>query len=652
MNRTRFVYRVCRLLSTVVLVTALLLATAPSVLADGAWTHLEPPTPSARSGHAMVSIGGDQALLFGGYAGGIFLGDTWVYDLSANTWTEMVPAVAPSARWSHALAYLGGDQVLLFGGSSDGSNFLGDTWTYDLSANTWTQRTPVSAPSWRYHHAMAPVGDGIVLLFGGYDGTYSDETWVYELRGNTWTEHDLKTAPDGRTLHALAPAGDDAVVLFGGWNGTTHLGDTWLYDLSADTWHSQAPVTHPSSRGSAAMVGVPAFLNNDRVLVFGGDDGSYRADTWVYDVSDNAWTDRAPVAPTPAARSHHTMATLGAGQVLLFGGIDAVGTFGDTWSHDVAENTWTDQTPPVPPARYWHAMASIGADGALVFGGKDNSAELLGDTWAYDLSTGNWTDEAPAVAPSARCYHAMASLGDDKVLLFGGTETQSDDWLGDTWVYDLSDGAWTEMAPAAPPPARWGHSLAPIGTGQVLMFGGTYDHYLTDETWLYDLASNSWTQQSPAAHPSARYGAAMASLGGDRVVMFGGWLGLLSGETWIYDLSDNAWTNVTAASGPAGRDQTALASFGAGRALLFGGYDGSQFYGDTWIFDARTDLWSLSNPAVAPSARFRHSMTSVGEGQALLFGGWAVDVVVNAQTWLAVGFEPAPIAVYLPLVIR
>ena len=83
----------------------------------------------------MASLGGDQVLLFGGY-GGSLNGDTWVYDFSANTWTnqslvssraQRVDAAGPSARYGHAMASLGGDQVLLFGGYDD-TSYHGDTW--------------------------------------------------------------------------------------------------------------------------------------------------------------------------------------------------------------------------------------------------------------------------------------------------------------------------------------------------------------------------------------------------------------------------------------------------------------------------------------------------------------------------------------------
>jgi Galactose oxidase, central domain len=148
MNRRRTTNRVTRLCSVVALIT-LLLAAAPPVQplahsagatglaplaplgtlrgADGAWTNQAPALPPARWYHVMASLGGDQVLLFGGATSGGRSDDTRVYDLSANTWTNMAPAAAPSARFRHAMVYLGGDQVLLFGGVDAGGRD-DETW--------------------------------------------------------------------------------------------------------------------------------------------------------------------------------------------------------------------------------------------------------------------------------------------------------------------------------------------------------------------------------------------------------------------------------------------------------------------------------------------------------------------------------------------
>jgi hypothetical protein len=74
-------------------------------------------------------------LLFGGYDGD-FDGETWVYDLSENTWTQKFPSASPSVRYSHALASLEGDQVLLFGGNQ-WDEYVNDTWVYgDIGDST------------------------------------------------------------------------------------------------------------------------------------------------------------------------------------------------------------------------------------------------------------------------------------------------------------------------------------------------------------------------------------------------------------------------------------------------------------------------------------------------------------------------------------
>jgi hypothetical protein len=66
-------------------------------------------------------------------------------------------------------------------------------------------------------------------------------------------------------------------------------------------------------------------------------------------------------------------------------------------------------------------LAYVGGDQALLFGGEDNnSPPYFNDTWVYDLSDNAWTQKSPTTSPSGREYHAMAYLGNEWVILFGG----------------------------------------------------------------------------------------------------------------------------------------------------------------------------------------------------------------------------------------
>ncbi|MGB2806020.1 MAG: kelch repeat-containing protein, partial [Candidatus Zixiibacteriota bacterium] len=106
------------------------------------------------------------------------------------------------------------------------------------------------------------------------------------------------------------------------------------------------------------------------------------------------------------------------------------------------------------------------------------------DTWVYDLSDKTWTQQDPSSRPPARMYHDMAYIGDDQVLLFGGSDCATGN-LADTWVYDLSDDNWTQDTNTIQPSARYGHGLSETsmdGTSYLVLFGGSSGG---GETWTF-----------------------------------------------------------------------------------------------------------------------------------------------------------------------
>ena len=317
----------------ILLAFSLFLATAGH--AQNNWTLKSPTThPPGLAAHALAYIGDDKVLVFGGVDGSYnIINETWVYDLSENNWTQMNPSQPPPPRYSHAMAYIGGDQVLVFGGSGTfdeyGEDFqLDDTWVYDLSSNTWTEKIQTPKPSARLEHAMANIGGDKVLLFSGWSASFIDDTWVYDLSSNTWTLQDPVTQPSARRAHAMANIGGDQVLIFGGWNE-----ETWIYDLSNDNWIQKTPGSNPSLRGYSAM----ASLGGDQILIFGGHIGSAIVDdTWGFDLTDNIWTSKTPTLK-PSARMQHAMACIGNNKVLLFGGIGNA-FFDDTWVYTAEQS--------------------------------------------------------------------------------------------------------------------------------------------------------------------------------------------------------------------------------------------------------------------------------------------------------------------------
>ncbi|HEX9907766.1 MAG TPA: kelch repeat-containing protein [Thermoplasmata archaeon] len=600
------------------------------------WTRLT-VWPSGRFGHSMAyDSESDRMILFGGDTGGK---ETWAYDFDSNEWTNMNPGTSPSNRHSHAMAYDSqSDRVILFGGLSEGYN--GETWAYDYDNNAWTNLNPDSNPPGRINHAMAyDAQSDRVVLFGGfyYIGTWmpNDETWVYDSDSNTWTQKNPSIRPSARELHAMAyDSESDQVVLFGGnVRGANPLSDeTWTYNLDSNTWTQKSPGVRPSARECQAMV---YHAQSGRVVLFGGlcwSGYAYESwETWTYDVGNTTWTNMNP-GSRPSPRQEHSMIyDAQSNRVILFGGWD--GTYGSgTWSYVYEINQWSDLNVEVSPsARFDHEMIyDSQSDRMILFGGSIGgySGAPSNDTWAYNFGTNIWTNMIQSANPSARIGHSMAyDAQSDRVLLFGGACEVTPSPNNETWAYDYDNNTWINMDPVEKPPARYDHAMTyDSRSGQMIIFGGYNLAGLLNDTWVYDFSSNTWTDVNPPQRPSARRGCSMAyDVLSDRVVLFGGSAdGYYSDETWIYDLGNNSWIDANPVGKPSARDGHVMTyDAGSNRMILFGGGADYMKY-DTWVFDAANNIWTILNPSTNPSPRRGHTMVFDAQSDCtILFGGYS-----------------------------
>ncbi len=603
----------------------------------GTW-HQQQLKPSARFDHEMVFDSlNNKIVLFGGFTSTspYYNDETWVYDISSNTWTQMNPATKPSARYGHTMVYDStNNKVVLFGGWDD-TNRFDDTWVYDLAGDTWTQMNPVTKPSARQNHAMTyDSTNNKIVLFGGNDGpTRFQDTWVYNIAGNIWTQMNPATKPSARYNHAMVyDSTNNKIVLFGGYDSYGYDDDeTWVYDVVSDTWTQMNPTSKPSARSLHAMV---YDSDNNKIVLFGGYYYDYTShyddETWVYDVASDTWTQMNP--PTkPSTRRHHDMVYDSANnKVVLFGGYTGISN-DETWVYDVASDTWTQMNPTTKPsARVRHTIVYNSVNNKVVLFGGFDSGGYDDETWVYDVASDTWTQMNPATKPSARDQFAMVyDSVNNKVVLFGGYTSTSPYVNDETWVYDLASDTWTQMNPTTKPSARFLHAMAyDSANNKVVLFGGDDSSGRDDETWVYDVASDTWTQMNPATKPSARDEHAMAyDSANNKVVLFGG--DDLSGrddETWVYDVASDTWTQMNPATRPLARKRHCMAyDFANNKVVLFGGnyYSGGYHYlDDTWIYDMASNVWIQMNSMTKPSVRNVHAMTfDTANNKVVVFGG-------------------------------
>jgi hypothetical protein len=135
------------------------------------WANVSAPAdPPGRSNASMAyDPGTGQLVLFSGYDGNINadLNDTWTWN--GSTWTQLSPSTSPPARDDASMAYdPGTGQLVLFGGYANGGG-LSDTWIYEvLPSNTITvtSTAPADAAVGGLTYtptATATSGDSVVI---------------------------------------------------------------------------------------------------------------------------------------------------------------------------------------------------------------------------------------------------------------------------------------------------------------------------------------------------------------------------------------------------------------------------------------------------------------------------------------------------------
>ncbi|EFJ22723.1 hypothetical protein SELMODRAFT_416466 [Selaginella moellendorffii] len=305
---------------------------------------------------------------------------------------------APSPRSGHTATRIRKTHVVVFGGLVD-KKFLQDLTVLDTENNVWFQpecsgsgSDGVAGPCPRAFH-VAIAMDCNLFVFGGRCGRKRlGDFWVLDTDTWQWSElTGFGELPCARDFAAGASVGNGKIVIYGGWDGSKWLSDVFVLDTMSLEWR-QLPVVGPSP---PPRCGHTATMVEKRLLVFGGRGGGgpVLGDLWalkgLFDEEREpaAWTLLKLPGSAPAPRCGHTT-TSGGPQLLVFGGHGTAGwlTRYDIYHNDCivldrASVQWKrlSVTNEPPPARAYHSLTQIGSR-FLLFGGFDGKS-TFGDTW-------------------------------------------------------------------------------------------------------------------------------------------------------------------------------------------------------------------------------------------------------------------------------
>jgi hypothetical protein len=280
-----------------------------------------------------------------------------------------------------------------------------------------------------------------MVVFGGFDLSLHNDVWALGLAGTpAWAQLLPGGAPPSpRFAHAaIYDPLRDRMVVFGGDDGSFR-NDVWALGLAGTpAWAQLTPGgTPPSGRYGHTAIYDPV---RDRMVVFAGSDGSHRNDVWALSLAATpAWAQLAPGGTLPGTRREHTaFYDPLRDRMVVFGGYDATAGFrNDVWELALAETpAWAQLAPGGTPPSVRRAPQAIYdpvRDRMVVFGGYP---PYMNDVWALSLAgTPAWAQLAPGATPPSPRYWPTAIYDPvrDRMAVFGGVDATGV-FLNDVWA--------------------------------------------------------------------------------------------------------------------------------------------------------------------------------------------------------------------------
>ncbi|XP_044291974.1 kelch domain-containing protein 2 isoform X3 [Varanus komodoensis] len=143
-----------------------------------------------------------------------------------------------------------------------------------------------------------------------------------------------------------------------------------------------------------------------------------------------------------------------------------------TWSQPVT-------TGKSPSPRAAHACATVGNRG-YVFGGRYRESRM-NDLYFLDLDKWEWHEiVTQGICPVGRSWHSLTPISTDHLFLFGGFTTDKQP-LSDAWIYCISKNEWIQFEHNYSEKPRLWHTACASDEGEVVVFGGCANNLLAHQ---------------------------------------------------------------------------------------------------------------------------------------------------------------------------
>lgn len=338
------------------------------------------PSTIGRQAHAIVELADGKVLVTGSIRTPSPISgrpDSDLYDVVSNTVMNTGPM--QDGRHSHRMNLLGDGRVLVTGGYGGTPPARWRTAElYDPTARTYSRVTSEMAVARLNHGAFRLSTGGLagkVLLIGGAEVGASMTVEVYDPTTSSFSSVATTDAPAERENQTFVLLADESVLITAGitMTGGAPTRESYVYVPSTATFRRVGDAVE------ARVNPVALRLLDGRVFIAGGttarSGGSALATTELYDPTTEMFS-AGPTMSTP--RRGHTAARLGSGRVVIAGGHNDTMTLGSTELFLPTTNTFSPGAA-LMGARSQIQSASL-TDGRVFLNGGQHMTGLILDT--------------------------------------------------------------------------------------------------------------------------------------------------------------------------------------------------------------------------------------------------------------------------------
>jgi hypothetical protein len=446
-----------------------------------------------------------------------YYSDTWSYNISADTWTQVVTGGLSINR----SVYASNDEKLYSYGGFLTTTSTHALYEFDMSSNTWSTiltAGDVTFPDWMVYH------DDNLYVHSNSSSSFQ----LYDISGDSWSGE--LTYHSDTIYYSKAVVYDDKIYMTGGAILTTTLFSNLIlsiYDITGDSW------SYSSEYLLTESVNSNLIEYNDKLYTYSGGDGNYLSPTYmqVYDVAGDSWS-FDNVEKTKAFLKFS-----GTGNICELINNEAFVFYNDSYNNiweeakfNIDTNTSTLITSASSIPRGLYKATTVVGDKIYMFGGSDSSYDDI----LYEYDTTTYSLSVVSTYTGHGKYSSIMETYDNKLYIHGGFDVAKSQYTYDTIEYDITGDTWTVVS-SANGGSTGAFMSSTVSGSNIYTYGGQTN---TTELWKFDINTSTWSLLSSTGGPDAFFGHSIY-IYNNILYVFGGVS--TNKNIWTYNLSTDTW---------------------------------------------------------------------------------------------------------------